>query len=46
LAIVLTNPGAYYRPVGSIAKSAVGVVTKVFGYVLYPLKKGVRAIRK
>ena len=30
----------------SIAKSAVGVGTKVLGYVLYPLKKGAGAIRK
>jgi hypothetical protein len=31
---------------GAIAKSAVGVVAKAFGYALYPLKKGVGAIRK
>jgi hypothetical protein len=31
---------------GSIAKFTIGSVGKLFGYALYPLKRGVGAIRK
>jgi hypothetical protein len=31
---------------GSIAKFTVGNVAKLFSYVLYPFKRGIRAIRK
>jgi hypothetical protein len=43
---VADKPKASYGPVGSIAKFAIGNVAKVFGYALYPLKKGVGAIRR
>jgi len=37
---------AYHRPMGSTAKFTLGSVAKLFGYTLYPLKRGLRAVRK
>ena len=37
---------SYHRPIGSLAKFTVGNVAKLVGFALYPLKKGVGAIRK
>jgi hypothetical protein len=42
----LRVPKTYHGAVGSIAKFAAGNVAKLFSYALYPLKKGVGAIRK